>query len=188
MKIVFFDLETTGTLPNRHGIHQISGEIVIDGETKETFDFNVCPNPQAEILEEALKIAGVTKEQILAYPPMSVVFKQFVEMLGKYVDKYDKKDKYYLAGFNNSAFDNPFLRGWFLQNGDNYFGSWFWSNSFDLMILATPHLAHKQPEMENFRLATVAKHLGIEVIEEKLHDASYDIALTKAIYDVIFKA
>ena len=187
MKIVFFDLETTGTLPNRHGIHQISGEIVIDGETKEKFNFNVCPNPRAEILDEALKIAGVTKEQILAYPEMSVVFKQFTDMLGRYVNKYDKKDKYYRAGFNNSAFDNPFLRGWFLQNGDNYFGSWFWSNSFDLMILATPHLAHKQPDMENFKLATVARHLGIEVIEEKLHDASYDIALTKAIYDVIFR-
>lgn len=37
MKVVFFDLETTGTLVNKHGIHQISGMIVIDGEVKETF-------------------------------------------------------------------------------------------------------------------------------------------------------
>ena len=29
MKVVFFDLETTGTLVNKHGIHQISGMIVI---------------------------------------------------------------------------------------------------------------------------------------------------------------
>lgn len=35
MKVVFFDLETTGTLVNKHGIHQISGMIVIDGEVKE---------------------------------------------------------------------------------------------------------------------------------------------------------
>lgn len=41
MKVVFFDLETTGTLVNKHGIHQISGMIVIDGEVKETFDFKV---------------------------------------------------------------------------------------------------------------------------------------------------
>ena len=34
MKVVFFDLETTGTLVNKHGIHQISGMIVIDGEVK----------------------------------------------------------------------------------------------------------------------------------------------------------
>lgn len=69
MKIVFFDLETTGTLVNKHGIHQISGEIVVDGEVKETFDFHVQPNPKAEITQEALDVAGVTKEQILAYPP-----------------------------------------------------------------------------------------------------------------------
>ena len=41
MKVVFFDLETTGTLVNKHGIHQISGMIVIDGEVKETY---VLPN------------------------------------------------------------------------------------------------------------------------------------------------
>lgn len=27
MKLLFFDLETTGTNPEKHGIHQISGEI-----------------------------------------------------------------------------------------------------------------------------------------------------------------
>lgn len=49
MKVVFFDLETTGTLVNKHGIHQLSGEIIIDGVVKETFDFRVQPNPQAMI-------------------------------------------------------------------------------------------------------------------------------------------
>jgi DNA polymerase-3 subunit epsilon len=68
MKVVFFDLETTGTLVNKHGIHQLSGEIIIDGEVKETFDFRVQPNPQALIEQEALDVAGVTKEQILAIP------------------------------------------------------------------------------------------------------------------------
>ena len=32
MKLLFFDLETTGTNPGRNGIHQISGSIVIDGK------------------------------------------------------------------------------------------------------------------------------------------------------------
>lgn len=45
MKLFFFDLETTGVNPARNGIHQISGEIVINGETMETFDFHVQPNP-----------------------------------------------------------------------------------------------------------------------------------------------
>lgn len=185
MKLFFFDIETTGTNPARHGIHQISGEIMIDGVTKEQFDFKVRPNPQAQIEEEALKVAGVTKEQILAYPPMYDIYRKIINMLEKYVDRYNKKDKYFLVGFNNASFDNQFLRGFFLQNGDQYFGSWFWSNSFDVMILATPYLAEKRPDMENFKLATVAKALGVDVSEDSLHDASYDIYLTKAIYQIV---
>lgn len=114
MKLVFFDLETTGTNPGKHGIHQISGQIVIDGVIKETFDFHVQPNPRAMIEDEALKVGGVTREQILAYPPMQQVYQEFVAMLGKYVDKFNKKDKFFLVGYNNAAFDNQFLRGFFL--------------------------------------------------------------------------
>lgn len=90
-----FDLETTGVNPGKNGIHQISGEIVIDGVSKEQFDFHVQPNPKAIIEEEALKVAGVTREQVLAYPPMRQVYSEFVAMLGKYVDKYNKKDKFF---------------------------------------------------------------------------------------------
>ena len=186
MKALFFDLETTGTYPGKHGIHQMSGMIVIDGEIKETFDYKVRPNPKAEILDEALAVAGVTREQILAYPPMEEIYHQFVDgILAKYVDRYNKTDKFFLAGYNNASFDNQFLRGWFLQNGDQYFGSWFWSNSIDVMVLATPYLAARRTEMKDFKQGTVAKTLGIQVDDTKLHDALYDIEICKAIYDIV---
>ena len=178
MKALFFDLETTGTYPGKHGIHQMSGMIVIDGVIKEKFDFKVRPNPKAEIMDESLAVAGVTREQILAYPPME-------EILAKYVDRYNKKDKFFLVGYNNASFDNQFLRGWFLQNGDQYFGSWFWSNSADVMVLATPYLAEKRSEMKDFKQGTVAKALGIQVDDSKLHDALYDIEICKAIFDIV---
>lgn len=185
MKLLFFDLETTGTNPARHGIHQISGQVVIDGDVKEAFDFRVQPNPKAVIEDEALKVAGVTREQVLAYPPMTEVYRAFVAMLGKHVDKYDRKDKFFLAGYNNAAFDNQFLREFFMQNVDNYFGSWFWSNSVDVMVLASQYLLDRRAEMENFKLSTVAKFLNIMVEDDSLHDAQYDIELTKKIYDIV---
>ena len=185
MKLVFFDLETTGVNPGKNGIHQISGQIVIDGVVKELFDFHVQPNPKAIIEDEALKVAGVTREQVMAYPPMREVYNQFVGMLAKYVNKYDKKDKFFLVGYNNAAFDNQFLRGFFLQNGDNYFGSWFWSNTLDVMVLASAYLVTRRPDMENFKLSTVAKTLGVNVNDESLHDAMYDIELTKAVFDIV---
>lgn len=87
-----------------------------------------------------------------------------------------------MVGYNNASFDNPFLRAWFVQNGDQYFGSWFWSNSLDTFILATPLLMRNRHEMQDFKLKTVAEALGIGFDETKLHDASYDIDLTRAIY------
>ena len=186
MKLLFFDLETTGTYPGKHGIHQMSGMIVIDGEIKEKFDFKVRPNPQAEILDEALEVAGVTRDQILAYPPMGEVYHQFVDgILAKYVDRYNKTDKFFLVGYNNASFDNQFLRGFFLQNGDKYFGSWFWANCIDVMVMATPYLADRRAQMENFKQGTVAKTLGIAIDDSKLHDALYDIEVCKAIFDIV---
>lgn len=185
MKQFFYDLETTGLNPGRNGIHQISGEIVIDGKVMETFDFHVRPNPKASIENKALQVSGVTREQILAYPPMENVYKQLTALLSKYVDKFDRDDKFFLVGYNNSSFDNNFLRGFFLQNGDNYFGSWFWSNSIDVMVLASQYLMEQRAQMVNFKLSTVADFLKINVENDDLHSADYDIALTKAIYDKV---
>ena len=97
----------------------------------------------------------------------------------------NKQDKFFLAGYNNASFDNQFLRAWFLQNGDKYFGSYFWSNSIDVMVLATPYLASQRSQMENFKQGTVAKALGIEIDESRLHDALYDIQVCKSIYDIV---
>lgn len=187
MKQVFYDLETTGVKPYRNGIHQIAGFIVIDGVIKETFNFHVRPNPRCQIEQAALDVAGVTQEEVLAYPPMSEVYNQLVALLGKYVNKYDRNDKFFLCGYNNCSFDDKFLRGFFLQNGDNYFGSWFWSSSLDVMVLAAHHLAEERHKMKDFKLATVAEYMGVKIAEDKLHDALYDIYLTKAIYDRISK-
>lgn len=184
-KLFFYDLETTGTNPGRNGIHQISGEIVIDGKTVETFDFKVQPNPKAQIEDAALAVGGVTREQIMSYPPMGQVYTQLVTMLAKYVNKYDKTDKFHLVGYNNRGFDDNFFRGFFLQNGDNYFGSWFWADSIDVLVLASTFLADRRAELPNFKLATVADFLGIDTTAGKLHDASFDIYVTKVVFDFI---
>ena len=182
-KILFFDLETTGVKFWKNGIHQIGGIVDIDGEEAERFDIRVAPNPQAVIEKEALDVAGVTLEQVQSYMPMREGYDKLMGILTRYVNRYDKKDKFYLAGYNNASFDNAFLRAFFVQNGDDYFYSWFWVNSIDVMVLATRHLMRQRHEMPDFKQETVAKALGIPIEAEKLHDASYDIRLTRAIYE-----
>lgn len=181
-KLFFYDLETTGVKFWKNGIHQISGCIEIDGDVKEEFNFHVKPNPACVIEDEALDVSGVTLEQINAYPDMNVVYNQIKTMLSRYVNRYDKYDKFFLVGYNNAPFDNQFFRAFFVQNNDNYFGSYFWSSAIDVMVLAANHLKSTRHTMENFKLKTVANTLGVNVDESKLHDALYDIYLTRAIY------
>lgn len=185
MKLFYIDLETTGTKHWRNGIHQISGCVEIDGEVKEYFDFKVKPNAQCTIEDDALAIAKITKETLDSYPGMTEVYKQIIDLLSKYVDKYNKTDKFFLVGYNNASFDNQFFRAFFVQNRDDYFGSWFWSSSIDVMVLATEHLKNIRHEMIDFKLKTVAQQMGIEIDENKLHDATYDIELTRNIYKAI---
>ena len=182
-KLFFYDLETTGLKFWKNGIHQISGSIVINGEIKESFDFKVRPNESSIIDDEALKIGNVTKEQIMAYPSMKEVYSKLIVLLSKYVDKFDKKDKFHLVGYNNASFDNPFFRAFFVQNSDVYFGSWFWSDSIDCMVLASNKLRSKRSELVDFKQSTVAKYLGIEIDESKLHDAEYDIKICIQIFN-----
>ena len=158
------------------------GSVVIDGDIKEEFNFFVQPNPKAQIEPEALKVCNVTVEQIMAYPLMKDIYNKLIEVLSRHVDKFNKNDKMFLAGYNNSSFDNNFLRGFFLQNGDKYFGSWFWSNSIDVMVLATPYLSHLRETMPDFKQSTVAKFLDIDVNDSLLHDANYDLVLCKEMY------
>jgi DNA polymerase-3 subunit epsilon len=185
MKQLFFDLETTGVDYIKNGIHQISGMIVIDDEIKEDFNFKVQPHKGDIVSNEALAVAGVTLEAIRQYPPVMEVYAEFISLLQKYVDKYDKQDKFFLCGYNNASFDTPFLRQWFEKCGDKYFGSWFWSHSIDVIVLAGERLKKERHLMPNFQLRTVAARCGIEVDETKLHDAMYDVSLTKLIYDSI---
>lgn len=193
MKYFFFDLETTGTKFWKNGIHQISGLIEIDGEIKEKFNFRVKPNPSCQIENEALAIAGVTVDQILQYDEMGKVFAQIEVILSSYVDKFNKTDKFFLIGYNNAGFDNPFFRAFFVQNAKsqkdaefgNYFGSWFWSDSLDVLVLASNYLKKERHLMQDFKLKTVAKQLGIEIDETRLHDAEYDILITREIFNIV---
>lgn len=180
-KLLFFDLETTGVKFWRNGIHQIGGIVDIDGQEVERFDIRLAPNPAATIEQEALDVAGVTLEQVQSYQPMEEGYRQLVGILSKYVNKFDKRDKMYLVGYNNAGFDNNFLRALFTQCGDKYFGSWFYPNCMDVYVMVTPFLMGVRNDMENFKKeVTSEKYIG----ESRMTSFSINLAadiLTEAI-------
>jgi DNA polymerase-3 subunit epsilon len=174
-------METTGTDPAKHGIIQIAGAVVIDGEMKEKFDWKVRPLRGDMVSPEACKVNGVTVEQMREFPEAPVVFGQLLALLGRYVDKFNKKDKFFFVGFN-STFDDSFLRRFWDKNGDSYYGSWFWWPSIDVAVLAANRLGDARAEMPNFKLTTVAEYLAIKA-DGSAHDAGYDIELTRKLYE-----
>jgi DNA polymerase-3 subunit epsilon len=176
VKILYFDVETTGIDPKLNDIVQLSGIIEIDGVEKERFNLNAQPKNYDSINPEALEVTGLTLEQIKSYPPPVATLKRFCEILGRYVDKYNKNDKFYPAGYN-VRFDLDFLQQFFLKNGEKY-GSGTWQNWQAIDGLPICHfLAYKGIlKLENYKLSTVCKHFDIEI---QAHDALSDIEATR---------
>jgi len=183
MKLLYFDVETTGLSAAKCAIHQLSFIIEIDGSIKERINLQIRPFTGALVSDTALKISNVTEEQISKYPyDYWQAFKVFEKVLDRYIDKYKKSDKFFLVGYNNATFDNHFLRAFHLRNEHKYFGSYFWANPIDVYVLASHKVMNERHLLTDFKLKTACKHFNIEVDESKLHDAIYDVELTRDLF------
>lgn len=186
VKMLFFDVETTGKDPKVHGIHQLSGDIVVDDEFKESFNFKINPFKGCEIDPEAMAISNTTALDLMTYQKEDAAFYNFKHLIQSYLNWSNKKDKFILVGWRNPGFDDRFLEALFERHGSaDDFKSLFWNHSIDVKVMATAYLRAKRHEMDSFSLAPVARFLGIEVIEAKLHDANYDTYLTRKVFDIV---
>lgn len=183
MKYLLYDTETTSVNTKACGLHQLSGLVLEynqesnDFSILDKFNYKIRPFKGKEVVKSALAIGNLTIDDLRAYPAPEEVFKEFNSLLGKHVDKYNAEDKFTQVGFY-TRFDSEVLRQWFIDNGDNYFGSWFWSNSIDIMSDATRILANVRTYMKNFKLGSVAEMLGVKVPFDRLHDSMEDTYLT----------
>lgn len=184
MKYFFLDTETTGINPNKNAMVQLSAIIEIDGVQKEQINYFIKPFKGAEISEEALNVIGKTKEEIFSWEEPSVIFNQFSELLNKYIDPYDKTDKFHLLAYN-AQFDQQFLRQFFFQNHSKFYASYFFFPPIDVMYLAAEHLKETRALMPNFKLETVAKFMNVLSEEENYHDALFDVTAMYQIYKKI---
>ncbi len=185
-KNLFVDTETGGLSSWKSALIQLSGIVEIDGEEKERFNFFIRPFPKDEITDSALEVGGFTREQVLtgeSFEDPKVVYNKFTGMLKKYINKFDKTDKFSLIGYNSHSFDSPFIRRFLTKCGDSFYGSYFSHPSIDTMLIAAYKLMKVRNKLPNFKLMTVAKFMGIELDESKLHDAMYDVEITKKLFE-----
>lgn len=188
-KILWFDVETTGLDPAKDSIHQMAGIVEVNGEKKEEFNINIRPKGILDFPDDYVTpVGGITKAQLLGYQRPDEAFKQLTDIFAKYVDRYNKADKFFMGGYNCQGFDTSFLRVFFDRNSNPYYGSWFWSSTIDVMILATDKMQEVRSSMPDFKLASVAKCFGVVGSgggEKNYHDAMFDINVTRDIYHII---
>lgn len=177
-KIIFIDTETGGVNPEKAALIQLSGIIRIDKKDVEKFNFYIKPFENSEVTEKALEVQGRTLKELKTdkYVEEKEVYKQFINLLDKYIDKYDRTDKFIVAGYN-VRFDVDILKAFFQRHGNNFLFSYLDSSMLDpLYSIRLLQIAEVLPVLENNKLETWCKHFGIEL---KAHDSLEDIEATK---------
>jgi DNA polymerase III subunit epsilon len=100
------------------------------------------------------------------------------KLLGKYVNKYDKQDKFVLGGYN-VGFDMDMMRVSFEKAGDNYFGSWFFWPVIDVRVMVAEQILEIGLRLPNYKLETVCEYFNIPI---DAHNALSDIRATRQLY------
>lgn len=184
LKQLFIGTKTSGLDPDRNAIIEIGGIIRVEDEPSHQFTFYAQPFPDDTVEEAALKVNGYTYNDIAEFPLPKEAHAEFTQLLSKYVDKCDKRDKFFMYGWNVD-FDDRFMRAFFRKCGDKYYSSYILWPSVNIASLVTLFLREKYFDISGFHLHTVCAYFGIEVDEVRRHTALYDALLTMEVYDRI---
>ena len=181
MKTFWFDLETSGLDPARHGIISLAYQVEIDGHTATSGSlFSNCRGKEIE--DSALKVNGYTREQIEKFLHPPAMYEELADLFSRFVDKFDRDDKFYVGGYNVASFDMPFLRQLWKDNGDAYFGSWFYYGAIDpgALLPVLRYAGVELPYMPSSKLTDVARALGAPAaLLDHAHDSQADLTLTR---------
>lgn len=184
-KVLYVDVETTGLDQNKNEIVQLAGIIEIDGEVKEKFDIFMKPNNFENIEQEALDVQHKTMDQVLSYPERSKGFVDFLEILDRHINKFDKSDKFLAAG-QNVYFDFGFVRQMFWNNGSQFFKSYFHDEKIDSIKMYKDLMTEgKVDKLAHLNLDKICSSLGVELTNA--HDGASDIQATYEIIKIMQK-
>lgn len=181
MKIIWIDVECGGLDPRLHDITEISGIIDIDGSPVEEFQLLLQPSMKQRVSLEALTLQGRTLDEVMSHPlTQREGREELIKIMGRYVDKYDRADKFIWAG-QKPTFDMDFLQHMWRTQGDPYFGAWFDHHPLDLMalIVALRQRGYYR-DMVNLKLASICAAVGVEL--RNAHNALEDVRATRAAF------
>lgn len=184
-KILFIDLETTGTDQSKHMITQIAAEYHVDGRKVDEFYVEIKAQPDATtaISLEALKVTNQTLKETLTVgtaEPEAVM--SFVDwLLGL------NTNRMYICGHNvhfDIGFIKTVLQKYRLEKWDSI-ASYRMEDTCSLA--RTLRKCGILPE-GNSSLGSLANELGISIPKgEQLHNAATDVKVTAKVYYKLVK-
>lgn len=180
-KALYIDVETSGLHHKYNDILQIACMVEINGEIVEEYSTNVKPFSFENINDQALKVTGITRKDIDGYPEPSIVYHQLLDLFSKYINKFDKTDKFTPIAYNGH-FDCDFLCSFFKKNDDKYYGSWINWKLVDPLALLYMMDYKRLIALPNYKLATACQHFGIPI---RAHDALEDIRATRTLWKML---
>ncbi len=177
-KLFYFDVESTGLDNKRNDIIQLGGLVEINKKIEEEFCFDCQPFNYNTIDAKALEVNKLTIAQIKEFPTPQEAHNKLVKVFDKYIDRYNKNDKFISCGYN-VRFDVGFLSEFFLKNNHKYLFSYIDHHQLDVFNLLYILDYKGVLQLESYKLENVAKYFGIE---HDSHSALSDIKVTRKIF------
>lgn len=185
-----FDLETGSLNVSTTQIIQI-GSCIIDRnnlEIVDEFESLVKPKNMDELEDKALKINGLTKEELEDAPCVDTVFPVWANWINQWNTTNNGWGAPIPAGWGSDRFDLPILER-YCRHYD------YWDNKWDNMTLMNPIFSfdimkqfwfwtRNNNDVKNCKLKTAVAYMGAatdEEIEEGAHDALWDVRMTAMI-------
>jgi hypothetical protein len=170
VKMLFIDTLVTGMQPSRCGIYALGGIICEDTPDRTVekcrFEMRINPKDGLKINDGKLWISGTRLSDLSTFQKEGDARAWLTAILDKHVNMRNPADKMYLAGYNVSGLDIPFLREWFRRTADeqgrDHFYDYFSKQPMDVMILARYAMLRSERTLMDFQQETVAQNLGVD--------------------------
>ena len=180
-KILFLDLETTGTDFAEHSIVEFGGVFYNGRELTKTLKHYMQSPKESNISMKAMSVNHTDIRTYLSNYPRKEE-KQFAISLADEIITLNRKYGKLKIGGHNVAFDIVFIKTLF-----NKFNIKGWDEIFDFNPVDTSVIGHflrsiKVLDMQSFNLHKLAEVLKIEIEEQHLHKAWYDAEITAKCY------
>lgn len=184
MKIAFLDLETTG-FANSCGIHQIFILLVDNGKIIGEISHD-CDPGDVQFNQEALTLANKTISDIRAHKHVYEVKELIDDTLLFLLDTPD--DKWTICAYN-AHFDKRFWKNLYDEHrqvkGEAFetFEQIYHTDEICVCKMARTYFKEKGEKPASFKLADVARYVGLEVETSSLHTAKCDALLAYQLYN-----